>query len=245
LSEGISHPADPTANPNNIMKTKLLALTAAATVLLTSHLSAAILPYDDFMDIDIIDLEIPASATPGFGGITGILDVGRDPSLPADTYTKYDKVGFVPNQYTVTNVALAFSFYQWVFDAQTQTQKRQWAQIDVDLGLGDAGGLMQTSNAGVGVSNPADEPVEFNLLLATSPLGLSGSLTEEVALKLIADIQEDGKISWGVEVGNVTGMHLYAAGLGVEAHRVPDSGSAMAFLGAGIFGLLIVRRRMR
>ncbi len=223
------------------MKTKLFTFSAIAAAFIASHASAAIVPYDDFLDLEIID-ELVTPTLPGsFGGMSGVLDVTGTVDLAPDIYDlKYDKQGFLPDSYTVTNVALAFSFYKW--DDQNS---KIWAMVDIDLNLGDAGPVSRGADDSLESGGFSEDPFEFNFVLDTTPVSGPSALSEEVAVKLIADVQADGMISWGVDVGAAEGIYLFGAALGVEAVRVSDNGSTMALLGAGFLGLAMIRRRTR
>lgn len=213
-------PADPTAKTNNIMKTKFLTLSAIAAAFITSHATAALLPYNDFRDFDIIDQEVTTQ------GLTGTLDV----QFVDDDSINFDIAGFNPASHIVSNVALAFTFYELTDIGRT------WARVD--FSLGDAGAFV-INQTPLGIGLPASDVFEFDYIFD------SASLSDEVALKLIADVQDDGAINWAVEVEQDSGIHLFGAAMGVEVTAVPDSGSTFALFGCGILGLVIVGRRRK
>lgn len=202
------------------MKKLILTLGVLGSLALSHSVSAALLPYNDFRDLDIIDEAI------GANGLSGTLSVVGD---DGDSIS-YDIAGFDPSNDIVTNVALAFTFYQ-----QTEGG-RNWARVDFNLSNTV---LIDVPSITFGVGAPTDV---FNFSYVIDTAGLLSS----VSMILIADVQDDGMIDWSVGVDSgAVGVHLFAAALGVEAHAkpVPDSGTTLAMLGACVFGIVVVRRR--
>ena len=211
------------------MKILASSLAFAVAFLGAQAASAALLPYDDFRDLDIVNRVI------GVDGLSGTLDVTGD---DGDS-VKFDIAGFDPFTHLVTNVAMAFTFYELDGDL------RRWARVDFNLG--DAGEFeVPTVSLGVGVPS---EIFSFDYVFD------SATLSKDVSMKLIADVQTDGKIEWEVRLDEYAeNVYLFAAALGVEAHAiassearlrpVPDTGATAALLGVCVFGMAVFRRRI-
>lgn len=203
------------------MKKRILTLAAIGTLLSAQTLSAALLPYNDYRDLDVIDEVI------GDQGLSGELNIASD---DFDSIS-YDIWGFDGVGETIKNVALAFSFYELTDGG------RNWARVDFKLGDTD---LIEDSSVALGVGVPS-LTLNFDYILD------SATLSTDVAMTLIADIQADGKIDWSVFINaddeNANDIYLFAAVLGVEVEQVPDSVSTFATLGLCLFGLYGFKRR--
>ncbi len=209
------------------MKTKLLTLSAIATVFLASQASAISFKYSDYRDADLVGEQGKLlTNTVGIDGqdnsfATGEFDIVSD---DGDIYT-WDKFGFNPGKEVITAAEVGFGFYDLSQSAPTY--------------LGDFRYLLGQSFTPLAGALGAPGSTAFEFELVTPYMG-------NIAGDLILDLQDDGLLAWRVELaddfqGEVT---LFWAAIAADAERVPDTGSTAALLGLSLFVGLVARRRL-
>ncbi|EDY82614.1 hypothetical protein VDG1235_2237 [Verrucomicrobiia bacterium DG1235] len=225
MSDGFRYPAAPTANPNNIMKTKLLTLIGALAALCSaSSVSAISIADAKFRDIDVFLTDLTKD-NPVIAG--QFFDIVNDDSDGRDL------LGFDPDKHLVTEAVIGFLFAEFS-DSHAPVASRLVFDISdyfSTSGVTGSDSLFDGNNA---------YEVEFNS-------NVYGAIKGD----LLVDIQEDGRVDWSVglapqdQIDGVT-LKLYSAYLGVNAvaRPVPDVGSSAAMLGLALFGFFFVRRRL-
>ena len=214
------------------MKTKLVTLTAIAAVLLASQASAINLQYSDYRDADYVGSDVGPKVgkklTNAIDAVDqkdrsyaeGVFDIVSD---DGDIYT-WDKWGFTPGQEIITGAEVAFGFYNY-----TGSTPKYLGDVSFSLGSGMLSGTQGASSNSL-----------FESLIVTPYQG-------SIIGSLLLDLQEDGFLSWRVELDDDFDgeVNLYWVALAADAERVPDSGSTAALLGFSIFAGLVLRRRQR
>jgi len=219
------------------MKKIILTLTALiGSSFLTQNASAAVMPYEDFLDVDIHMKTLTVGEA-----YTGMFDIV---TADDDESHNLDIGGFDPSSDTIVNAAVAFSFFQ------EKDGKNEWSLIEFDFN--DS----KIELNGITMGESENGIYDFDFVLDSANI-----LDQDIKLSFLADIQEDGLFAWSITLNSPTlqegdfqsfrapqynnPITLFAGALGVEVADVPDNGTTFALFGLSVFGLAAVRRRIR
>jgi len=205
---------------------KKLALTLLFTINAgVASLSAQVpFTYSDFRDVDSVGVLLSNSGEEGSSSYAmGVFDIV---AADGDSFS-WDRPGFDPESMVVSGAEVAVGFFD--------------VQEDSTTFLGYY--MVQLGENFSAIAPAAVDPAtvsEFELSLETSSLG-------EITGDLLLDLQEDGMLSWRVDLDeNFSGaVTLWWAALAADAYSVPDTGSTAAFLGLAVFVFAFVQRRIR
>lgn len=222
------------AKLNNIMKTKILTLSAlAASVALTSISSALTLKDATFRDVDLINQVLDSSNTSVSSSfdITQGEDGWRDISVPLSQLGSYD----------ILDAIIGFVFLETDGNSQTVVHSAEFR-------IGNYFSIFGVASDTVLPGDLDDELSEVPYPSAYFQVDFDPSLYPSLG-SLVLDVSEDGVVDWKVSLSSQdaqnsnTSVTLFSGYLAVEAQRVPDSGSTASILGLALLGLVFVRKR--